>query len=174
MTDTVTIDPSSSQTKSHARRLVATANELLALARELEAHERCGRKQQASARSSARIEQPPHEAIARQIYRHRRRRRELFGSKLFGEPAWDILLDLFIAAKEGKRVSVTSACIAADVPSTTALRWIGLLEKEGLIIRENDEADARRVFIRLSADCHARMIEYLGGGVPARRCPKQR
>lgn len=107
---------------------------------------------------------------ARQAYRTRRIRGTIFGDDaLFGEPAWDLLLDLFIAAKEGKRVPVTSACIGAAVPTTTALRWLAILEDRGLIVREGDPADARRVFVRLSADAYARMIAYFAraaGGEP--------
>ena len=39
--------------------------------------------------------------------------------ELFGEPAWDILLDLYIANVENKPVSVSSACIGSAAPPTT-------------------------------------------------------
>lgn len=100
-------------------------------------------------------------AAAREAYRDRRMRAKVFeDSGLFGEPAWDLLLDLFIAALEGKRVPVTSACIGAAVPTTTALRWIALLEAQGLIFRENDSSDARRVFVRLSPEARQSMTDY--------------
>ena len=87
----------------------------------------------------------------------------MFGDEtLFGEPAWDILLDLFAAAVHNKRVAVTSACIGAAVPSTTALRWIKVLEDKGLILREDDTADARRTFVRLSPQGYALMLRYFG------------
>lgn len=46
---------------------------------------------------------------------------------LFGEPAWDMIVDLFIAAEENKTVSVSSLCIDASVPMTTVLRWNNIL-----------------------------------------------
>lgn len=99
---------------------------------------------------------------AKQIYRNRRRREQVFGdAALFGEPAWDIMLDLYVAGAEDKRVAVTSACIGSAVPATTALRWIKILEERGLIEREVDEVDARRIFVRLSATGFALMDEYL-------------
>lgn len=101
--------------------------------------------------------------VARRVYQARRRRGRVFGDEtLFGEPAWDILLDLFAAAVHNKRVAVTSACIGAAVPSTTALRWIKVLEDKGLILREDDAADARRTFVRLSPQGYALMLRYFG------------
>ncbi len=93
-----------------------------------------------------------HLALARKAYALRRKRSAIFGNPdLFGEPAWDILLDLFIAQGEGKPVSVSSACIGSAAPATTGLRWLGVLAEEGLIVRENDPEDHRRVLVRLTS-----------------------
>jgi DNA-binding transcriptional ArsR family regulator len=89
--------------------------------------------------------------LARMLYAERRRRDRSFPADIFGEPSWDILLDLFVARGEGRRVPTTSACIGAHVPPTTALRWLRLLEGHGLVEREEDERDGRRTFVRLSA-----------------------
>ena len=97
-----------------------------------------------------------------------RSRREFFDGDLFGEPAWDILLDLYICEKKGERVSITAACLGAGVPETTALRWLKQLEKGGLLLREADRRDARRSFIRLSELGYAKMTAYLKP--TARRC----
>lgn len=91
-----------------------------------------------------------HAAIAREVYAVRRRRHKALPSDLFGEPTWDILLDLYIAAREDRRVPTTSACIGAHVPPTTALRWLRILETRGLIEREDDGRDGRRTFVRLT------------------------
>lgn len=69
---------------------------------------------------------------------------------MFGEPAWDILLDLYIAHADGKPVSVSSACIGSAAPPTTGLRWLGVLAEEGLVVRENYADDHRRVLVRLT------------------------
>jgi len=99
--------------------------------------------------------------LARQLYQLRRRRIASFGdTELFGEPAWDILLDLYIAHASGNPVSVTSACIGAAVPATTALRHLGQLHDEGLIVRENDPRDQRRTHVRLSELGIERMEAY--------------
>lgn len=145
------------QNRAKAIRLIGIANELLAVARELEIGDKTalgprlltdGEYGVTSSAASTQ-DHPIWVELARQTYDDRRRRTKIFATEdLFGEPAWDILLDLFIAAKERRRVSVTSACIDSAVPSTTALRWITILEKNGFLAREADPGDARRVYVK--------------------------
>jgi DNA-binding MarR family transcriptional regulator len=92
----------------------------------------------------------PSATLIRNILKLRRKRANHFDSGLFADPAWDILLDLYAADLEGQQVSVSSLCIAASVPPTTALRWISTMTEDGLLQRQHDPADARRVFIQLS------------------------
>lgn len=102
-----------------------------------------------------------HIALARKTYALRRKRAAIFGNPmLFGEPAWDILLDLYIAHAEGKSVSVSSACIGSAAPATTGLRWLGVLADEGLLLRENDADDNRRVLVRLTSAGLAAMERF--------------
>jgi hypothetical protein len=86
----------------------------------------------------------------RAIIRARRMRDQFFKGDLFADPAWDMLLDLMAARLEQRRVAVSSLCIAAAVPPTTALRWIKTLCEQGLFVRVADPQDGRRVFIELS------------------------
>lgn len=90
-------------------------------------------------------------AEIRSVIRARRMRAQFFTEELFADPAWDMLLDLFAADLERRRVSVSSLCIAAAVPPTTALRWIGTLHDAGLFERQADPSDRRRAYIGLSA-----------------------
>ena len=90
-------------------------------------------------------------AEIRATIRARRMRNQYFAGELFADPAWDMLLDLFAAALERRQVSVSSLCIAAAVPPTTALRWIGALHDSGLFAREADPADRRRAYVLLSS-----------------------
>lgn len=92
--------------------------------------------------------------------RARRLRDQYFPSGLFADPAWDMLLDLFAAELEHLRVSVSSLCIAAAVPPTTALRWITSLTSHGLIEREPDLLDRRRAHIKLTARAGIAMRGY--------------
>jgi Winged helix DNA-binding domain len=97
----------------------------------------------------------------RSIIRARRLRDHFFRDELFADPAWDMLLDLMAARVERQRVAVSSLCIAAAVPPTTALRWIKTLCDQGLFVRVADPEDGRRVFIELSAETAAMMEAYL-------------
>jgi DNA-binding MarR family transcriptional regulator len=96
----------------------------------------------------------------RAFIRARRLREQYFESELFADPAWDMLLDLYAARLEKQRVAVSSLCIAAAVPATTALRWIKTLTDLGLLVRASDPQDGRRVYIELSANAAARMEGY--------------
>ena len=103
----------------------------------------------------------PTAAQVRALIRGRRARSNYFPADLFADPAWDILLDLLAARLEGKEVSVSSLCIAAAVPPTTALRWIKTMTDAALLERKTDPADGRRIFIDLSDKAATAMEAYL-------------
>ena len=104
--------------------------------------------------------------LARRMYDLRRRRDASLGGELFSEPAWDILLHLFVAGAEGCVVSVSAACDGAAAPQTTALRKLRQLEEARLIVRAGDPKDARRAYVRLSALACRKMRSLLKGGCP--------
>jgi hypothetical protein len=104
---------------------------------------------------------PVDAGLVRSIIRVRRLRDQYLRSDLFADPAWDMLLDLMAARLEGRKVAVSSLCIAAAVPPTTALRWIKTLCDQGLIVRVADPQDGRRVFIELAARTASDMEAYL-------------
>lgn len=100
--------------------------------------------------------------IARRSYNNRRSRCNFFDSKnLFGEPAWDILLDLFIRQASSERVLVKSACIGAAAPATTALRWLNVLEEQGLLSIAIDPEDRRSKLVSLTPRGFESMLRYL-------------
>lgn len=98
---------------------------------------------------------------AERLYKERRRRSRYLPGHLFAEPAWDILLDLFVNGVRDRAISITSACIAGGIPATTGLRWLGVLEKEGLLVRGTSEEDARVTWVQLSDYGMAVMRGYL-------------
>jgi hypothetical protein len=83
-----------------------------------------------------------------------------FKASLFSDPAWDILLELFAAEQQGRRVSISAAGLTAEIPLTTALRWINALEREDLVERAGDPTDARRTFLRLTGKGRRSMTLY--------------
>lgn len=99
--------------------------------------------------------------FAQALYKTRRVRARHFDENIFGEPAWDMLLDLYVHNNSANRTSVKSLCLASHVPETTALRWIGLLVDAALVIRESDESDRRRVFLSLTPSGEAAIRRYL-------------
>jgi DNA-binding MarR family transcriptional regulator len=102
----------------------------------------------------------PRAAQIREMIKLRRMRDRFFEAELFADPGWDIMLDLYAAHAEGKQVSVSSLCIAAAVPPTTALRWITNMTEMGLLERKQDPYDARRVFIMLAPATAAKLDGY--------------
>lgn len=100
--------------------------------------------------------------MVRQVIRARRLRARFFDEELFADPAWDMLLDLLQAEIAQHRVPVSSLCIAAAVPATTALRWIKTMTDIGLFRRRADPHDGRRVFVELSPEASEAMRHYFG------------
>jgi DNA-binding MarR family transcriptional regulator len=96
----------------------------------------------------------------RAVIRARRLRSRFFSEELFADPAWDMLLDLLQAEIAQLRVPVSSLCIAAAVPATTALRWIKTMTEQGLFVRRADPHDGRRVFVELAPAASQAMRRY--------------
>src|SRR5689334_8432351 len=103
-----------------------------------------------------------------QVIRARRLRARYFAEHLFADPAWDMLLDLLQAEIAQLRVPVSSLCIAAAVPATTALRWLKTMVQEGIFVRRADPHDGRRVFVELAPDASRALRRYFSEvGSPA-------
>lgn len=115
----------------------------------------------ATEKPAASAEQPVDAALVRKLIRLRRARDRYFPAEIFADPAWDMLLDLMAAQMEQRDVPVSSLCIAAAVPTTTALRWIRSLTDAGLLLRRMDPTDARRTYINLSPDAAAGVMGWL-------------
>ncbi|WP_445190706.1 MarR family transcriptional regulator [Sphingobium sp. HWE2-09] len=101
-------------------------------------------------------------AQVRDLLRARRIRADFLPGDLFADPAWDMMLDLLAARLDHERVSVSSLCIAAAVPPTTALRWIRTLTDKGMVERQADPHDGRRVFIALAQDTTDALTRWFG------------
>ncbi|MEA3067626.1 MAG: hypothetical protein QOK41_1033 [Sphingomonadales bacterium] len=98
----------------------------------------------------------------RLVIRARRLRARYFPDEMFADPAWDMLLDLLQAEIAQLRVPVSSLCIAAAVPATTALRWLKTMVSQGLFVRRADPHDGRRVFVELAPAASQALRRYFG------------
>ena len=64
----------------------------------------------------------------------RRIRTEDFPPTLFSEPAWDYLLELFVADARGVRMTGRQVSERLNISGGVASRWLMYLTAEGLII----------------------------------------
>ena len=85
---------------------------------------------------------------------------------MFADPAWDMLLDLLQAEISQLRVPVSSLCIAASVPATTALRWLKMMTQQGIFLRRADPHDGRRVFVELAPSASQALRRYFADTGP--------
>jgi DNA-binding MarR family transcriptional regulator len=99
--------------------------------------------------------------LACRIYDARRARDKVLDRKLFGEPAWDILLALYCLPARGEMLGISSLAHCADVPATTGLRWEKVLRDEGLIERGPHVSDKRRQLVRLTGKGRSLLESYL-------------
>lgn len=91
----------------------------------------------------------------------RRDREWQFPRGLFSDPAWDILLDLYVAKSEARQVTIWDACQAASVPKTSGMRWLRILESRHLVEREGDVDDQKNATVTLTRDAIAGMNRWL-------------
>jgi len=98
---------------------------------------------------------------ARLILKHRKMRRGHLPEQIFGEPGWEMLLDLFIHMNLGKAVNISSMCLATNAPKTTALRYIELLAEMGLIQKVASPHDGRITYVKLTPKAYVSLGTYL-------------
>jgi hypothetical protein len=112
--------------------------------------------------------------LAREEYHERQRRKHFLDDAFLGEPAWNMLLDLFVNCALQRRVAVSSVCYAAEAPITTALRYIDLMAERGLVERFPDPTDRRRTWIQLTTETYDAMAKYLADRGEGRRSDGRR
>ncbi len=95
------------------------------------------------------------------IWQLQETRREVFQGSTLSESSWEILTELMSLELSGRRTSVSGLCLAAKCPVTTALRRIDELTDLGLILKEPDSNDARRMYVRMTELGHQKMEMFL-------------
>ena len=119
----------------------------------------------AHAAEQAPADEGPSEAAlvdhASMVLEERRTRRHFLPGELFHEPAWDMLLALFVSRDARLPMNIKALVSMSDAPVTTSQRWIEHLHKLKLIDRVIDPTDRRRVEISLSHTGDQAMKAYL-------------
>ena len=100
-------------------------------------------------------------ALARKVFIARHARHRFFGKAMFGEPAWDMLLTLYITETAGPRQTVGKISEMSGAPASSAARWLQYLEKERLIIREPHATDRRVIYVELTTKGRETVEGYL-------------
>jgi DNA-binding MarR family transcriptional regulator len=107
--------------------------------------------------------------FARQTFVQRARRSQNFHQAMFGEPAWDMMLALYVTEQSQARHTVSGLVNLSGVSATTALRWLDFLEKEELTARRPSPTDRRVFYIELTDKGRDALDAFFSGAVPAEK-----
>jgi hypothetical protein len=80
----------------------------------------------------------------------RAQRRGFFTAGLFGDPAWNMLLTLYVLGTECSRVSTARLIECSAMPRRVALRWLDYLHDRGLITGSVRAPSSNPVSVSLS------------------------
>ena len=100
-------------------------------------------------------------ALARQTQQARINCSQHFPKHVFRYAAWDIMLELFIVAEEGRNMCVKETMAVSGESATSTMRRIEGLEEARLVARRYDPIDHRRVIVELSENGRQAMIAFL-------------
>ena len=90
--------------------------------------------------------------ICRKLIASRKVVGECLGYGLCPNPIWDMALQLFLATQEGRPSYLWSLCMFANVPLSTALRKVDLMEAQGVVARVAATRDRRGIEVRLTSN----------------------
>jgi DNA-binding MarR family transcriptional regulator len=116
--------------------------------------------------------------MAAKLCEARRLCRAHFDSDGLPEGVFDLLLELYVAPHEGRPVTITAASKSAGAAYATAYRWVGVLERQGHVVRTRH--DGRTIHLELTPEATDRMtavllsLSGLFGGASAPRGSAQR
>jgi DNA-binding MarR family transcriptional regulator len=79
---------------------------------------------------------------------------------MFGQPAFDILLALYIEG-DAQPVRISTLVETAGTAMTTTLRWVNAFERERLVECEAQPSDRRTRMVRLSEHGRSKMNAFL-------------
>ena len=103
----------------------------------------------------------PLDRIAQVVLEQLHMRKRFLPPSLFHEPAWEILLALFVSERDKQTLNVKQLVSLIDAPPTTSQRWIDQLVHMKLLQRKVDVNDRRRLEISLSETGFQSVERYL-------------
>ena len=90
----------------------------------------------------------------------RARRLAFLRAELLSEPAWDILLHAYSFELRRRHVTASELVDRISLPSTTLIRWIKVLELEGMLTRTIVASNPESLRIELTAKALDAMEGY--------------
>ena len=109
--------------------------------------------------------------LARQLHCERRERDAAFGTDMFGEPSWDMLLYLYGHGEEPELLSLEALCETSAVAPTTSLRYLNAMLDKGWIVRSAPSHTEGTGTVALSPETRDRMRGLLERILEGRRDP---
>src|SRR3546814_13230382 len=98
-------------------------------------------------------------AERRRTARRRLLRRHIVGSRNYlGEPAWDMLIDIFIQHCAERKIATGDLCVSSALPLSTALRLVQRMCDDGLIRQIADTTAVSSQFLVFTPNLAWRLL----------------
>jgi len=138
-------------------RALISASQILEAIRNVAARE--------AGRRSVSITEADRRNALQKIINLRKLREKSFPSVYFGDPFWDIILNLSYDSKFPRTTSITSICIESGLPIATGLRYLNILVSRGIVCRSDDPNDGRRSLVSLTDESINSVDELLNSWI---------
>jgi DNA-binding MarR family transcriptional regulator len=86
-----------------------------------------------------------------------RSRTAVFGSGIFSDPAWDLLLQLYVAELDHRDRSLSELIKSMATPVSVVTRWITALVEAGIVASTRDPQTGGSLSISLTKDAATKM-----------------
>lgn len=135
-----------------------------------------GRENTASVTADGLSEECQNVQMAERMLAARRLRNEEFDHALFGEPAWDMLLELYVRESSGASSTAAQLQEASGAPPSIAERWLRALEENELLLRHTRASYSGTAFVELTRGARQALERYLAAArnLPLPQAPSLR